>query len=173
VGCIVRSSHAENARFAPDMAKRHRAGFSLLEVMAVLFLLALSTSVVMLSLPPSTPPGERYAVQMALSLERLQQEAILTSTPRGIVVRDEAVVFQIRNNGAWQNVTGKPSGDLRGKMPVRLEVGDAQVSGGDQDQRLVFTPDGLATPGVVWLLSAGDMIAVEVKANGAVSWSRR
>lgn len=142
-----------------------------MEVIAVLFIIALAAALVVVSLPPQTGKASDAATSLSVSLMRMSEEAILTGSPHGLVIRDGAPVFQRLSNGAWQNLADQkqwPEGDARLEMQIV-----AAVQGDDEEPRLVAFPDGAMTPAQLILHTGGERARLSVSLSGGVAWERQ
>jgi len=124
------------------------AGFTLLEVIVVLVLLALAAAIVAPSLL-STHPENSSEIQ-----------ALVGSTRQAAVRRGETVRLQVDPTGAWQAVAGtEPGGDLL--LSGQLASHPASTTD------LIFSPLGTCAPSIESVpgeaLAAFDPLTCEVR----------
>ena len=124
-----------------------RAGFTLLELLVVLMLLAVAAGVVAPSLL-SSRPEEPSALQ-----------ALIAGAREAAIRRGEIVRLRIDSSGAWQAVAGAPS-----RSEVLLSGRFAEPPAGITD--ILFSPLGTCAPSVesepaVELLAAFDPLTCE------------
>lgn len=126
------------------MRRGHRShGFTLAEVTAAMVLTALLAAVA------SRPFGrgslaavdaESAAAELALTLQSLRQQAILTGREHGVrLVRRSS---RIRRVDAWQSVNGK-----RVPLATRLDIDFEAVPATSPLREMGFTAEGTATIG--------------------------
>lgn len=133
------------------------AGFTLTEVLVVMFLIALASAAVVVSLPPPPPPAledaRRFAARVALAAD----EAVIAGRHMGLRANAGGYVFLTSRRGVWS-----PAADARRLGParwspdveVRLTLVEEQASAiaaaGDGDAppppAVVFDPIGSVTP---------------------------
>jgi type II secretion system protein H len=149
---------------------RSKSGFSLVEVMAVLFITGLISGIVVLSLPRQMPAHERAAADFTRATEGLAERAILTSRSHALTHSQGRWQFQRLQEGAWQDV------DLQGGRSLlpegmQLRVLTTQnLANEDGEMRFVFHPHGLASPAQLLLQSEQGEAVIEITADGGVSW---
>jgi general secretion pathway protein H len=132
-----------------------RAGFVLLELLAVLMILALAVAVGASALSrramPATPL--QVAEQVQATMLRARAEAVRTGA-------ETAVVIDL----AGRRVVSLPGASaiaLPRAMQVRVRTGAELVTGG-REARLVFRPDGTSSGGELGLEQAGRTAGIEV-----------
>ena len=77
------------------------AGLSLVEIMVALFIVGLTTSFVVISLPRANQPLERFKTDLTRQLETLRTLSVTTGEPFGVELDDNtsrAIVFR---RGEW------------------------------------------------------------------------
>lgn len=75
---------------------------TLVEVMLVMFIIGLASTVVVMTLPPQDSPARRMANELARTLQTAQDRAILTGSSVGVTLRDKSVGTAIWRRNAWQ-----------------------------------------------------------------------
>lgn len=86
----------------------NQAGYSLVEVMVVLAVVALLAGAAALMLPSGTPAAQRAADRLALDLMRAEHAAITSGDFIGLDVTGEGYAFTRFDGEAWQS--GAPGG---------------------------------------------------------------
>lgn len=140
------------------------AGFTLVELMVVLFIVGLMAGAVLLAMPDPrgrlADEGERFAAR----LKAAHDLAIVDNRPMAAVIGPRGYHFEERRAGAWQAVDAKP-----------LEAADwspeTEVVTGEEDGqlRVHFDVTGLADPSAtITLMREGAKFRVSIDAGGAV-----
>ncbi len=127
-------------RGSPSSRAGSRSGFTLVEILVVLMMLAIAAAV---TVPAFRPPAERSAGAAARALREVYADARSQAARRGV-----AVVVEIRTaTGEWRLIADPEDGTA----PRTLEVGtlplpaEGRLSGGrDGTARAAFTPLGRA-----------------------------
>ena len=153
-------SAAGNSRSRPS-----ERGFTLVELMIVVTIIALASAAVVLALPD--PRGRLIddAEKFAARARAAHDSAIIEGRSVSIWVSSEGYGFDRRSAGAWQPISEKPLRVARWAVDVRPVIASAQ--GRD---RVIFDSTGLANaPMDVQLRRGGDVAAtVRIGADGSV-----
>lgn len=154
------------------MRARHQHGLTLLEVLVVLVLIGIITSVAVLTLNVHDPDAamRREAQRLAGLLGLARQQAMLSARPLALRFEHEGYAFMQWRNGHWSALTHD-----RVLRPRQLPAGmaiEAALRAGSAGCRdgVVFMPSGEVTPCVIGLrlgeAALGD--AVRINRLGAV-----
>ena len=126
----------------------NEAGFSLVELLAVLAVLALVSGLVVVSLPRPEDTPQDAVRELAADLNATIRQSLYDGQTRALAVSEDEWQLRRFSNGTW---AVDRAGELR--PPVRLAVEDVPVELTEDLQPLVlFEPSGLATP---FVLEAG------------------
>ena len=87
--------------------RRHERGFTLVELMVVLVVLGLMTSVALVAVPRG-PSLASEAETFAARLGRAQEEAVLTNRAIGVRVDNQGYAFRRRTGGVWSPLEDGP-----------------------------------------------------------------
>lgn len=106
-------------------------GFTLVELMIVVGILGLLTSVVVLSLPGGNGALEEDAQRFAARTAALRDNAILQSRPMAVQVTASGYSFLQRREGSWDVLEDKPFNSTNwspGVIPLASEDGPLLIS---------------------------------------------
>ena len=149
-----------------------QAGFSLVEMMVVLFIIGLLAGAVVMTLPGAqaglTDEAQRFASRAAAA----RDNAVLESRPMAMVVNDRGYYFEERRDGQWQGFDRPPFGLQSWKDGTLARVaGQAKPRDGEAagSNRVIFDSVGLASEDVALTLShEGASAQVRIDRNGGV-----
>lgn len=162
---------------------RQAAGFTLVEVLVVVFILALMATVVVMSVPEGRSDAEVKAEALALRLSQASHEAIASGEPVAWSLGGGALHrFERQRRGNWvpMAVSLRTLNEQRGATrPVVFRVEHAELAGreaaapGEADattfqRQILFSPVGEATPADVFVTDDRNELVVRVDAAGAV-----
>ena len=170
---------------SPRVFKQHpQAGFSLVEMMVVLFVMGLLAGVVVLSLPGDSKVLREEAERFAARTVAARDEAISGARPVAVVVGRAGYYFEQRRDGGWQALDPGRFGLVAWKDGTLASVAGASVAGASvagatgegaqpgaapERQRLVFDPVGLSSNEARVRLARGkDALSVSVARDGTV-----
>ena len=125
-------------------AHRASAGFTLVEVIVVVALIAVASALLLAALPPTDAQASRDAVRgLAGELRYARAVAIRSGEPVDVVID----VRERRWHGAERR-----AGDLHPRLPYALTAGRlVDADGREREDTIRFQPDGSASGGRVVL----------------------
>lgn len=168
------------------------AGFTLLEIMVVVVIIATLTSLVLLSVSGEGSRDrelQREADRLAAVLRLAGEDAVLRSLELGLRVEPDGYSFVVLEEQAWRNVSGDGSRVLRPhRLPQGLELDieveglEVELAGGDEqdeaeaaeEPHIVLLSSGELTPFRMTLGESGRMplMVVEGHATGRIEVRR-
>lgn len=148
-----------------------RNGFSLVEMMVVLFLMGLLATAVVISMPGDERKLRTEAERLAARTVAARDEAVTGATSVALVVSDAGYYFERRVDGQWQPLEqgrqGLSAWDKGTTARQESAAGDAASPG---RSRIVFDPVGLASGDATVRLARGSgALAVRIARDGKVS----
>ncbi len=159
---FARERAARGIRFARERA----AGFTLIELMVVILVIGLASSIVVLAGLGGGPTPRAEAEALASRLVAARDRAVVAGSATAFVLDDGGYHFEVRSSGGWQQSGGRSSDAMAARRwPPGMAVA-AEIEGGG---RLSFDATGLATPALISLGAPGkQQAAVRVGAAGEV-----
>lgn len=142
-------------------AKR-AAGFTLVELLIVLAILAAAAATVVLTLPDARGQLRRQAERFAARLQHAEQEAVLTNRRIAVRVDAKGYGFRVQHAGQWQPLEAPG---------LESAVWDADVAPVFQQESALtarFDPAGLAEPMRLVLTLEGERVAVVLEPSGKI-----
>lgn len=103
----------------PVPVRSSQAGMTLIEVMAVVLIIGLMSSLAILTIPSRDTPAQDVTKTLQRTLQSVQEEAILLGRPIGLDITEEgAVTVRVYEGGTWVHKRNVP-GIERGNVTVR------------------------------------------------------
>ena len=163
------------ARERPIPARE--GGFSLVELLVVVFVMGLLAGAVVLSLPGDSRVLRDEAERFAARTVAARDEAISGARPVALVVGRAGYYFEARADRGWQPLDPSRFGLVAWKDGTEASVAGgagegatgSPASGAAERQRIVFDPVGLASSeGRIALRRGGGTLAVRIARDGTV-----
>ena len=147
----------------PISAIGNDRGFTLIELIVVLAIIAVGATAVLLSLPGPERTLRDSSERLAAQAAALRDEAVMSSRPMAIRLVAGGYRFEHFDGAAWVAETDKPF------RAVELPEGMAVVAVPSGEQRIRFDTTGLADPVLLSLGYRGLRRTVTVDAGGGVA----
>ena len=154
-------------------APARERGFSLIELLVVVFVMGLLAGVVVLSLPGDARVLRDEAERFAARTVAARDEAISGARPVALVVGRAGYYFEARADRGWQPLDPARFGLVAWKAGTSASVaggaGEGAIPGASERQRLVFDPVGLASSEArIALRRDSGSLAVQIARDGTV-----
>lgn len=146
-----------------------QAGFSLVELMVVVFIIAVMSAVVVLNMPGGDRGPGAQAQALAARLRMAAQESITTGRIFGARLTDLSYDFQVLKAGEWEKVTGNrtlPTDYWQEGTMVDVAAGGREKM--DAAPTIVFDPIGMVTPFTITLIRDGRTVRLQGDGKGGV-----
>jgi len=140
---------------------RQADGFTLVELMVVLFIVALVGAAVVVAMPDPRGALRGEALRFAARAEAARERAMMDNRPVALVLKDGGYGFEWRTEGEWRAVAERPFIEQRWSDGTR-----AALEGGES--RIVFDSTGFAEPALLDLSRGKETAQVEVTDGGRV-----
>jgi general secretion pathway protein H len=138
-------------------------GFTLVEMMAVLAILALSTAAVLLVVPTGRGSALKSAEKLAARIVLVRDEAVIAARPMAVAVDAGGYRFEEWRGGEWLAASGKIM------APIALDKGLSASPAG----RVSFDATGAADRGMtITIMQNDERASVQINANGQVKIAR-
>ncbi|WP_422060390.1 GspH/FimT family pseudopilin [Sphingopyxis sp.] len=140
-------------------------GFTLVELMVVLAIMALAATIVALTIPGEEPTVRSEADRLAARLAAARDVAVIEGRSVSVNLAPSGYGFERRIGGAWQPLPGRAFAQRNWPGGVRFVAGDGQAAA-----RVLFDRVGTSPTPQAVVLSGGDaQEIVRVSATGEVS----
>ncbi|MEQ9315404.1 MAG: prepilin-type N-terminal cleavage/methylation domain-containing protein [Henriciella sp.] len=129
----------------PRPAHLAQKGFTLVEVLLVVFIMGLVTTVAVMTLPERQDPYERALSEVQGTVDAIRDRSIMTGEVLGIAIREDRLEVVNWTGNEWQPVA-RQSFHLpaNAKLEIVREKGDRR--GEDAPSVIVFNPLGVTEP---------------------------
>lgn len=139
------------------VAKSSETGFTLLEVLVVVFIIGLTAGLIVMNLPVRASNLQEEAAQLRRNVKVLTDRAILTGVPHALELESNAYRALQWQAGDWQelqNVSRELAGNVQLQVP--------RTRRGEEPVRIVFDPIGIPGEGELELQEAGQRVQVSL-----------
>lgn len=164
---------------------RHRseAGFTLVELLVVIFIIGMMSSVVVMSMPSRRTLAEKDAERLAIALRTAGRVAISSGEPIRWTRLEGENLFERYRLGEWEAAQGQSRTFSRARkdeaLQVSVELLDVQTRPHDEGEdgqgrqevqpSVIFMPTGESTPALITVLGDGYDARLEVGYAGELS----
>lgn len=151
--------------FAAGRAPKGERGFTLVELMVVLAIMALAATVVVLTIPGEERNVRSEADRLAARLAAARDVAVIEGRSVSVNFAPSGYGFERRVEGVWQPLPGRAFEQRDWPADIRFTAGDGQATA-----RILFDRVGTSPNPQSVALSGGDAREiVRISATGEVS----
>jgi len=146
------------------------AGFSLVELLVVIFLIGLMSAVVVLNMPKGDRGPNEQAQALAARLRMAAEESITTGRTLGARVTDLNYEFQVLKAGQWQGVGNDrilPADYWQEGTMVEVAANGREKA--EAGPTIIFDPIGMVTPFTITLTRDGRSLTLTGDGKGGVA----
>lgn len=119
-------------------------GFTLVEILVVLFVMALTTSVVILSVEPPKSPLEKQAQLLTGQLNALAQDGLISGSVTAAGFSEDGYALYSFENSEWAE---RASGEWQDSYRLSFSRANKKLDmPKETDPIIMFQPTGLSTP---------------------------
>tara|TARA_R110002096_G_scaffold122961_5_gene266219 strand:+ start:476 stop:970 length:495 start_codon:yes stop_codon:yes gene_type:complete len=141
------------------------SGFSLLEVLIAVSIMALMATTIALAASPERDPLRREAERLVVRLHEAEQEAVISGQPVGLTLTDGGYAFTNYVDGEWRPLRNHPTLQPRGFAQEMTLRSDTIALAWHPDGVVVypavfFDPAGLNNPFRILLEEGGQSYAI-------------
>jgi len=154
------SATGRSKRFTPFW--RFEEGFTLVELMVVMTLIALMSAAVIVAMPDPRGSVTAEAERFAARAKAAQERAITDARGMAIRVTGAGYGFDIREQSMWRPLAAKPFVDSAWDEGTQAAIEGADAA------RIVFDPTGIAEPARVNLVRDGKRASVVIAQDGTI-----
>ena len=137
-------------------------GFTLIELMVVVAIIALASATVVFAWPDPRGSLRTEAERFAARVRAAQDLAVMQARPVALVARADGYRFERRAGGRWQVIGQRPL------APQAWSAGATALVGTAGEARAVFDPTGVGDPLDVTLIRDGARQVIRVGGDGTV-----
>lgn len=157
-------------RLTPTLQKASpcdlQKGLSLVEIMVTLSIIAVATSLILLTIP-MRPLYKQEAGLLRETLEQAATRSLVTGQPMGLIFEGQVYSSSIWQDGDWQLLASRTLPDdigikIDGKPPANAEDGEPIVPA------VIFDPLGHTTPIAIELSSKDALTTLTLRSDGLV-----
>jgi prepilin-type N-terminal cleavage/methylation domain-containing protein len=150
------------------IALSSQSGMSLVEVLVALFILALASAAIVMTLPRQPSRIDREVTRLESAIDRLADEAIASGEVRAIRLDDDAYLVQAWRDGGWV-----PLARSSHTLPAPLKITVSKTSGDTTDwPDIVADTTGVVTARNFVLAEGVERRVISVSSSGAVGVTR-
>ena len=161
LGGVLGAPSTTPLRDAVPLPVPGRNGFTLVELLVTLFIIALMSAAVLAALPDPGGALTAEAERFAARARGAQERAVMDNRPISIRVDQAGYAFDWREGGEWRPIGRRPFDPQGWKQGTRAELDQGAA-------RILFDSTGFAEAQRIVLARGRDRVAVEISNGGDV-----
>jgi len=140
-------------------ARRSESGFTLVEILMVVFIIGLASGIVIMSLPERASGLQQDAIILQRDIDALASRAVLTGVPHALAFQGRSYEGLSRQSGQWVALRGVAR-ELSTGIALRVEG-----AGTGNATHIVFDPTGAPSGATLSLTGQGERFDIELTRN--------
>jgi len=140
-------------------ACRSESGFTLVEILMVVFIIGLASGIVIMSLPERASGLQQDAIILQRDVDALASRAVLTGVPHALTFQGRSYEGLTRQSGQWVALRGVAR-ELSAGIALRIEG-----AGAGNTARIVFDPTGAPSGAKLSLSARGERFDIALNRN--------
>ena len=141
------------------------SGMSLIETLMAVFIFAIASSLIVLSLPERISPLESDANRLSQYAQMARDRALISGEWTGVLIDEDTYRQMVHRSGEWM-----PADRRTQKLSSGVTVEQAQRTA---SPALQFGPTGTATAKAVWLRRGAASYVLHVSPDGQIRLEAR
>ena len=143
-------------------------GFSLVELLVAVFIMALASTAIILAAPKRPDPAAAAVTRLAGLVTELVDGAVLTGETRSLLVGPSSIRMQTWRDGDWRDLPVRP---VRLGSDVRAETVNRSMLSRDSDQKIRIVADrtGIVLAQDIKLIGPHETWRVSIAADGSTT----
>ena len=154
----------------PTHKRRAEGGFTLVELLTVIFIIGLTGSLVVFTIPTRSSPAERTLSVLTQDIQQVSDRALLSGRVYAIDLIEDGYQVKVWQDGSWRTA-GRSSTGRQDVMDIRLRGRASDTD--DARPELVFDPTGVNDPVELEVRAGGDRFIVTISPDGKVTHEQR
>lgn len=136
-------------------ARSFEAGFTLVEMLMVVFIIGLVSAIAVMNMPAPISPLREDGMLLQRDVNALSKRAVLTGIPHALEIQEGAYNGVYWQGEDWVKLTqyGRALSE-----DISITLDEAPIE--ETDARIIFDPVGIEATGLITLFSRGDTLQI-------------
>lgn len=146
---------------------KYESGFSLVEILVVLFIIGLMSAAVVLAFPKPKSALEQQAATLASQLNALAQDGLITGSVNAAGFSNDGYALYTFENSEW---TERASGEWQDSYRLTFTRASAKLDMPKEKEPIImFQPTGLSTPFELTLADRDLKFSLKTEGDGRIA----